>query len=123
MNPLLNFQFGNSGGEDYFNEDLEEDFENIVHLYVQQRNGRKSWTHIKGLVLGERDNFELLPYNKLLAKIRSNLGCGGSIDVQKDDDGKVIGCVITVQGDKRREIKDFLYQRGYAKKENIKMHG
>tara|TARA_B100000073_G_scaffold28578_1_gene21855 strand:+ start:365 stop:712 length:348 start_codon:yes stop_codon:yes gene_type:complete len=110
---LLNIQ---NGGMNFFDHQDETDISvEKIHLHIQQRNGRKSWTHIKNLNLGD----DVSEYKKLLKKMRGVFACGGNIE--NDDDGENI--IITLQGDKRTEIRDWLVKNKLAEKDNIIIHG
>ena len=107
---LLNIQ---TGGMNYFDDDCDDIITQKIHLHIQQRNGRKSWTHIKGLDFGD----DISDYKKILKKMRSLFACGGNIEEDFDDEGENIGFIITLQGDKRQDVCDWLVKNKHAQKE------
>tara|TARA_B100000073_G_C23611639_1_gene524766 strand:- start:346 stop:702 length:357 start_codon:yes stop_codon:yes gene_type:complete len=113
---LLNIQ---NGGMNYFDDGCDDIIVQKVHLHIQQRNGRKSWTHIKGLDLGD----EILEYKKMLKKMRGVFACGGNVEEDLDDDKEIVGFIITLQGDKRNDVCDWLVKNKLAQKDNIIIHG
>jgi translation initiation factor 1 len=46
------------------------------------------------------------------------MNCNGSIVADEE-----FGAVLTLQGDKRKEIADFLIHEGIADKEMVRVHG
>ena len=112
---LLNIQ---NGGMNFFDDDCNDISVEKIHLHIQQRNGRKSWTHIKNLDLGD----DVSEYKKLLKKMRGVFACGGNVEEDLDDEEN-IGFIITLQGDKRTEIRDWLVKNKLAEKDNIIIHG
>ena len=113
---LLNIQ---NGGMNYFDDDCDDVIAQKVHLHIQQRNGRKSWTHVKGLDLGD----DISDYKKLLKKMRNVFACGGNVEEELDDDKENVGFIITLQGDKRDDVCNWLISNKLAEKENIIIHG
>jgi translation initiation factor 1 len=88
-----------------------ESADDYVHVRVQQRNGRKSWTTVQGL----KKEFN---YNKILKDFKKEFCCNGSII--KDPE---LGQVIQLQGDQRKNVATFLVMAGVVRKDLIKMHG
>ena len=88
---------------------------NIVHLRLQQRNGRKCITIIEGLV--ENEEFSLKTLSKSLRKL---LNCSASIIVDTKNEDKKI---IQLSGDKRDDVKKYLINYKIADSINIKIHG
>ena len=82
-----------------------------VHIRIQQRNGKKSLTTVQGL---KKD----YSYEKILKDLKKEFCCNGNV-VQD----KVLGKVIQLQGDQRKNVANFLVQAGLAKKDHIKIHG
>ncbi|XP_015089688.1 protein translation factor SUI1 homolog [Solanum pennellii] len=82
-----------------------------VHIRVQQRNGKKSWTMIEGL--NKDFNCE-----KLLKELKKEYCCNGTIIHDKE-----LGKVIQLQGDHRKNVSQFLHKADIVKKEQIKVHG
>mmetsp|Transcript_24428 Transcript_24428/g.27082 ORF Transcript_24428/g.27082 Transcript_24428/m.27082 type:complete len:117 (-) Transcript_24428:25-375(-) len=89
----------------------EETFEGLVHIRVQQRNGRKTLTTCQGLP-------DSAPFTKLLKGFKKKFCCNGTI-VEDEDLGKV----IQLQGDHRENIKTLLVRHKIVQKKNIKVHG
>jgi len=109
--------FGASSGlslEENF--DFGETKQTIVHIRVQQRNGRKMWTIVENLrdcVGGDRKKLEYL-----FDKLKKTFHCGGVLTEDPN-----LGLVVTLQGDHRAGVLDFLVKNEIVEKENIKMHG
>merc|ERR1712087_286002 len=78
-----------------------------VHIRVQQRNGRKSWTIVTGFPaeakLPKSGRGFPVDYDKILRALKKSFKTNGTLI--KDDDH---GTVIQLQGDIRREVADFL---------------
>jgi translation initiation factor 1 len=83
----------------------------LVHIRVQQRNGKKCLTSIHGIA----DDLDLKKILKYLKKVYST---NGSVvnDPQHGD-------VIQLQGDQRRNVYDSLIDWKIANKEDIRVHG
>jgi translation initiation factor 1 len=84
---------------------------NIIHIRNQKRNGKKSVTTIQGIP----DKFDL---ERIVRYFKKEFSCNGT--VMSDP---VHGEIIQLQGDKRKEVAEFLYHEGIAEKETIKVHG
>ncbi|KAH7431935.1 hypothetical protein KP509_08G074300 [Ceratopteris richardii] len=82
-----------------------------VHVRVQQRNGRKCLTTVQGI----SKNFS---YNKILKDLKKEFCCNGNVVEDLE-----LGQVMQLQGDQRKNVAQFLTQRGIVKKEQIKLHG
>ncbi|KAH0751400.1 hypothetical protein KY285_004548 [Solanum tuberosum] len=82
-----------------------------VHIRVQQRNGKKSWTMIEGL----KKDFSC---EKILKDLKKEYCCNGTIIQDKE-----LGKVIQLQGDQRNNVSKFLMKADIVKKEQIKVHG
>lgn len=83
----------------------------IVHIRLQQRNGRKSLTTIQGLD-------EKLDLNKLTKAFKKEFCCNGCVVENKE-----LGRIIQLQGDQREKVKSFLSDEDIASKRMIKVHG
>lgn len=83
----------------------------VVHLRVQQRNGRKTLTTVQGI----NADFN---YARILRDLKRELCCNGVV-VEDDELGKI----IQLQGDHRKCVGAFLVKAGMARKENVKIHG
>lgn len=83
----------------------------LVHIRLQQRNGRKSLTTIQGLD-------EKLDLGKLTKAFKKEFCCNGCVV-----ENKALGRIIQLQGDQREKVKSFLADEEIAKKKMIKVHG
>jgi len=83
----------------------------IVHIRLQQRNGRKSLTTIQGL----NSSLDLA---KLTKAFKKEFCCNGCVV-----DDKELGRVIQLQGDQRNKVTLFLVEEEIAAKKMIKIHG
>uniref|UniRef100_A0A7S1TLC9 SUI1 domain-containing protein n=1 Tax=Erythrolobus australicus TaxID=1077150 RepID=A0A7S1TLC9_9RHOD len=83
----------------------------IVHLRIQQRNGRKSLTTIQGLDAK-------LDLEKLTKAFKKEFCCNGNVVNDKE-----LGRVIQLQGDQRENVRKFLIAEEIASKTKIKVHG
>ncbi len=83
----------------------------IVHIRLQQRNGRKSLTTIQGLD-------EKLDLGKLTKAFKKVFCCNGCVVENKE-----LGRIIQLQGDQREKVKAFLADEEIAAKKMIKVHG
>jgi translation initiation factor 1 len=95
-------------GED---ESKASNKEDIVHIRIQQRNGRKTLTTVQGLP-------DDIDPNRVLKVLRKDFACNGN--VVKD---KLLGEVIQLQGDQRSKVNDFIQKNLKIKVEKIKLHG
>ena len=91
--------------------EVEVDSTGYIHVRNQQRNGRKSLTTIQGIP----DKFSL---KKIIKYLKQEFNCNGTI-VSDAEHGKI----IQLQGDKRKEVSEFLYYQGIAEREAIRVHG
>lgn len=83
----------------------------IVHIRLQQRNGRKSLTTIQGL----DDKLDLA---KLTKAFKKTFCCNGCVVENKE-----LGKVIQLQGDQREKVRSFLTEEEIASSRMIKVHG
>jgi len=91
--------------------DLFTSEKNIVHIRIQQRNGRKCITLVQGIA----DDLDLHKILKYLKKIYSTNG-----NVRSDP---TYGEIIQLQGDQRKNVYDSLIEWQISPKEDIKVHG
>lgn len=101
----MEFNFDNSSDSE------EETIEKCVDIFIEQRNGKKSWTKIHGL---NNYNIDLKPHLKNIKKL---LCCNGAI---KDDNNNKI---IILQGDHRLTYKRFLINNNNIRENFINIHG
>ena len=88
----------------------------VVHIRVQQRNGRKSITTLQGLKL-ECEKLEK-KLKSVLKVMKKEFCCNGHL-VEDEE----MGFVLQFQGDQRENIAGFLIKNELVLKENIKLHG
>ncbi|KAA8491798.1 Protein translation factor SUI1-like [Porphyridium purpureum] len=84
---------------------------NLIHLRIQQRNGRKSLTTIQGLD-------KKLDLEKLMKAFKKEFCCNGNVV-----EDATLGRVIQLQGDQRENVRKFLVEEEIADKKMIKVHG
>lgn len=104
-----------SGSNDPFSDQVEDvgkgAKDKLIHIRIQQRNGRKTLTTVQGL----SSDYDL---KKIVKVCKKEFACNGTV-VEHPEYGEV----IQLQGDQRNLIKDFLKKVGLAKEEQIKVHG
>lgn len=83
----------------------------VVHIRLQQRNGRKSLTIVHGLD-------ELIDFEKVIKLFKKDFCCNGCI--VKDNQ---LGRVIQLQGDQRENVKRFLIEEEISSVKFITVHG
>jgi len=100
-------------------DDLENDTtkakvanqKDLIHIRVQQRNGRKCITTVQGLD-------EQLDLKKIIKAVKKAHCCNGTI-VEDDE----MGQVLQFQGDQRDAIVRFLVENEICDQSKIKKHG
>ncbi|XP_071942308.1 eukaryotic translation initiation factor 1-like [Antedon mediterranea] len=85
--------------------------EAVIHIRIQQRNGRKTLTTVSGI----SDAYDK---KKLVKVFKKQFACNGTV-VEHPEHGEV----IQLQGDKRNSICEFLLEINLAKKGQLKVHG
>jgi len=83
----------------------------LIHIRIQQRNGRKTLTTVQG-ISNEYDK------KKIVKACKKEFACNGTV-VEHAEYGEV----IQLQGDQRENICQFLTKIGIAKPEQLKVHG
>lgn len=83
----------------------------LVHVRIQQRNGRKTLTTVQGLSA----EYDL---KKIVRQAKKEFACNGTV-VEHPEYGEV----LQLQGDQRTKICDMLAKFGLVKKEQLKVHG
>lgn len=83
----------------------------MVHIRIQQRNGRKTLTTVQGLSAA----FDL---KKIVRACKKEFACNGTV-VEHPEYGEV----LQMQGDQRELIAQFLVKCDIFKKAQIKVHG
>lgn len=95
-----------------FDSQIDDEFNlTKVHIFLRQRNGKKSITTIEGL----NENIDLTYMVKYFKK---TFCCGGEI-INHETRGKI----ISLQGDQRDNIYRFLIKEKICDKEHIIIHG
>ena len=114
-------------------EDAGPGDQGLVHIRIQQRNGRKTLTTVQGLS-AEYD------FKKIVKVAKKEFACNGTV-VEHSEYGEVIQLqvkfvlntingidetkyvYILLQGDQRECICKLLVECGLVKKEQLKVHG
>jgi len=99
---------------DAFNEQNQDSIspqKDIVHIRIQQRNGRKTLTTVQGL----SDEYDL---KKIIKVCKRHFACNGTVV-----DHPEWGEVIQFQGDQRDNISKFLLGVKLARQDQVKIHG
>jgi len=94
--------------------DVDEDLGgsgDLIHIRVQQRNGRKCITTVQGLS-------EELDMKKILKAIKKAECCNGTV-VEDETMGKV----LQFQGDQRDAVGKFLIDNEIVQASKVKKHG
>jgi translation initiation factor 1 len=91
--------------------DLFTDSRDIVHIRIQQRNGKKCLTLIHGIA-SDLDLPKIAKYLKKMYNTNGHI----STDAQYGD-------VIQLQGDQRKNVYDSLIEWKICEKGDIKVHG
>merc|ERR1712062_39435 len=84
---------------------------NVIHIRIQQRNGRKTLTTVQGI----SDDYDK---KKIAKACKKQFCCNGTVV-----DHPEWGEVLQMQGDQRNNIANFLVEVGLAKKNQLKVHG
>lgn len=100
LDPFADTSEGGSGGND-----------ELVHIRIQQRNGRKTLTTVQGI----NPKYDL---KKIVKVCKKEFACNGTV-VEHPEYGEV----IQLQGDQRNHIKDFINKTGLAVQGQLKVHG
>ncbi|XP_008485331.1 uncharacterized protein LOC103522001 [Diaphorina citri] len=83
----------------------------LVHIRIQQRNGRKTLTTVQGL----SSEYDL---KKIVRACKKEFACNGTV-IEHPEYGEV----LQLQGDQRENICQWLTKTGLAKPEQLKVHG
>jgi translation initiation factor 1 len=96
-------------------EELEEKAaRSLIHIRIQQRNGRKTLTTVQGLP-------KKFDQRKILKVIKKKFACNGTTVFDRE-----LGEVIQLQGDQRKLVRDFLIDEDDGlelDERDIKIHG
>lgn len=85
--------------------------DSLIHIRIQQRNGRKTLTTVQGIA-------ESYDKKRIVKACKKEFCCNGTV-VQHSEYGEV----IQFQGDQRNNICQFLTKVGIAKQDQLKIHG
>uniref|UniRef100_A0A0K8W6E3 Eukaryotic translation initiation factor eIF1 n=1 Tax=Bactrocera latifrons TaxID=174628 RepID=A0A0K8W6E3_BACLA len=83
----------------------------LVHIRIQQRNGRKTLTTVQGL----SSEYDL---KKIVRSCKKEFACNGTV-IEHPEYGEV----LQLQGDQRENICQWLTKAGLAKPDQLKVHG
>ncbi|XP_067648617.1 eukaryotic translation initiation factor eIF1-like [Haliotis asinina] len=83
----------------------------LIHIRIQQRNGRKTLTTVQGI----NPQFD---FKKIVKACKKEFACNGTV-VEHPEYGEV----VQLQGDQRDNIKNLLCKCGLASQEQVKVHG
>ena len=83
----------------------------LVHVRIQQRNGRKTLTTVQGL----SDEYDL---KKIIKVAKKEFACNGTVV-----DHSEYGEVLQLQGDQRTKICGWLTKTGLVRSDQLKVHG
>jgi len=83
----------------------------LIHIRIQQRNGRKTLTTVQGIS-------EEFDKKKLVRAFKKDFACNGTV-VEHPEYGEI----IQLQGDQRNNVCLFLKKIGIAKDDKLKIHG
>lgn len=83
----------------------------LVHIRIQQRNGRKTLTTIQGL----SKEYDL---KKIVRACKKEFACNGTV-VEHPEYGEV----LQLQGDQRHNVCDWLTKVGLVRADQLKVHG
>ncbi|CAK7237289.1 Eukaryotic translation initiation factor eIF-1 [Sporothrix curviconia] len=88
--------------------------QDLIHIRIQQRNGRKTLTTVQGIPAK-------FSQKKILAVVKKKFACNGT--TIHDDD---LGDILQLQGDQRRHMQEFLTDKKSGLEldgNSIKVHG
>mmetsp|Transcript_58234 Transcript_58234/g.125076 ORF Transcript_58234/g.125076 Transcript_58234/m.125076 type:complete len:118 (+) Transcript_58234:116-469(+) len=111
-------RFDASGGFD-----SKDDGKSKIHIRMQQRNGRKSWTTVAGFPDTVRlpKSGRVLPvdFEKILRSLKKTFKTNGVL-IRDAEHGRI----IQLQGDIRKEVAEFLIDAtALVTKDQIMIHG
>jgi translation initiation factor 1 len=86
--------------------------QNIVHIRIQQRNGKKCITTVVGLAYD-------LDIKKITKFLKSKFKTSGNVKNNEENNNKI----IQLSGDQRASIRDFLIEEEICDAEQIILHG
>merc|ERR1719160_2065008 len=94
-----------------------------VHIRMQQRNGRKSWTTVQGFPaqvrLPKSGKVMDVDFEKILRALKKNFKTNGTL-ISDEEHGRI----IQLQGDLRKDVAEFLIDAtAIVTKDQIMIHG
>ncbi|XP_039249641.1 eukaryotic translation initiation factor 1-like [Styela clava] len=110
-NPLAVQEFDPFADASNVNDSKQSTQSGVIHIRIQQRNGRKTLTTVQGI--GEDYDKK-----KIIKKCKKEFACNGTVV-----DHPEYGEVVQLQGDQRYKISEFLVKVGIAKQDQLKLHG
>merc|ERR1712083_1219179 len=101
----------------------KDDGRSKVHIRMQQRNGRKSWTTVQGFPEQVRTpkSGKVYPvdFDKILRALKKTYKTNGTLI--KDEEH---GTIIQLQGDIRKDVAEFLIEAtAIITKDQVMIHG
>merc|ERR1719321_972227 len=101
----------------------KDDKQNKVHIRMQQRNGRKSWTTVQGVPeqvrLPKSGKQMEVDFEKILRALKKSFKTNGTL-IHDAEHGKI----IQLQGDLRKDVAEFLIDAtALVTKDQIMIHG
>ncbi len=110
MKKIDPFSDASGGVSDFNNSKADVNLgSNLIHIRIQQRNGRKTLTTVQGIA----DQFDK---KKLVRAFKKEFACNGTVV-----DHAEYGEVIQLQGDQRNNVCLFLTKIGIAKEDQLKV--
>ncbi|CAK7563870.1 MAG: Eukaryotic translation initiation factor eIF-1 [Sporothrix epigloea] len=88
--------------------------QNLIHIRIQQRNGRKTLTTVQGIPAK-------FSQKKILAVVKKKFACNGTTIHDTE-----LGDILQLQGDQRRHMQEFLTDKTSGLEldgNSIKVHG
>jgi translation initiation factor 1 len=83
----------------------------LVHLRIQQRNGKKFVTTIQGLATD-------LDVAKIIKALKKTYNTNGTVTTDEK-----LGQIIQLQGDQRQNVFEFFVKYKVCEKDEVKVHG
>merc|ERR1719281_756270 len=107
---------------DFGSIEQKGELRNKVHIRMQQRNGRKSWTTVQGfpeqVKLPKSGKVMEVDFEKILRALKKSFKTNGTLITDEEH-----GRIIQLQGDLRKEVAEFLIDAtAIVTKEQIMIH-
>jgi translation initiation factor 1 len=100
---------GLSDFNDFNKNDLNSTGGGLIHIRIQQRNGRKTLTTVQGIS-------EEFDKKKLVKAFKKEFACNGTV-IEHSEYGEV----VQLQGDQRQNVCEFLTRNRIAKEDQLKV--